>query len=883
VNEFWRIYRLVFARRWMILGLACLAIIAVLACKHVADTHRQFLATAVVLPSAKAMAAGGVYKDSGNGVLSQTYDRMSRMALFTQSIRSRQDAAVEMVGESTRQQKQVVALALSNQLAPASRARIAAPDASISDIDAVLKIFKVPTDSASWAPRTITPELQKEIRDGLDVAPYYEAAVNSAPPGNTTPSPTMTDDIQISVHAPDPIFAQQLATLTAATFVNWYHDTGKEEYSDSIFRVKQNQQQAKTALDTAQNDLVNFKSKTGLINLPSQIVASSLNLETLRQQRDNVQAQLSSDSASAATLKSQLAGVPKQTVTDLPPQSRPEVQALETKITNDEADISVKASRYTPENPVFINAQSVLEADKAGLTKLLKQPYEVANVNPNYAPLEAQTHAAEALAAADQAKFNTLNAQIQALEASNSKTLPEAEKKYNGLQNAVLTAQRNKTAADSAYASLMQTSKALDNGLITLTNPATYATPDASGPGLAALLVYAVVISLVFSIGITLALDALDNRVQTVGDAEKLLGMSISAVIPAMPPGDPRRMTRMIVADPLSPVAEAYRLLRTDLLFTAEDKPFKSLMGATAKPGQGATTTICNLAVALAQVGKRVILIDADLRRPKLHDFFSVSNETGLTSLLRNECELEEALKLTDIDNLLLLPSGPLPLNPSELLASPRMRTLHERMKPHTDFILVDTPSAIAFSDSAILASFMDAVLLVMRAQEAPRGGEARVRELLTKARANVVGVVLNGVKPQLVDSYHYHAAYYPQLETSALPQTGNGRALPAPPDEPALLPPTITDGLPNGNGYAPNGNHVQSNGYEPTLMGVRLDHHLHIVKPSSDTPEPGSDEALPHETDAVGAAAGPMNGERPAKSRFNWRSMFGTDGPDEE
>jgi len=142
-------------------------------------------------------------------------------------------------------------------------------------------------------------------------------------------------------------------------------------------------------------------------------------------------------------------------------------------------------------------------------------------------------------------------------------------------------------------------------------------------------------------------------------------------------------------------------------------------------------------------------------------------------------------------------------VNPSELLASQKMRTLHERLKPHTDFILVDTPSAIAFSDSTILSSFLDSVLLVVRAQEAPRGGEHHVREMLNKARANIVGVVLNGVKPQLVDSYFYHSAYYPPPPVE---RTG-AHALPAPPDQSRSVPP----GLPDG--------------YEPTLMGVTFNH----------------------------------------------------------
>ncbi|MDQ2687139.1 MAG: CpsD/CapB family tyrosine-protein kinase, partial [Armatimonadota bacterium] len=300
----------------------------------------------------------------------------------------------------------------------------------------------------------------------------------------------------------------------------------------------------------------------------------------------------------------------------------------------------------------------------------------------------------------------------------------------------------------------------------------------------------------------------------------------------------------------------------------------------TAKPGQGATTTICNLAVALAQVGKNVILIDADLRRPHLHDYFGVSNDKGLTSLLQGECEMGEALKHTDIDKLVLLPSGPLPLNPAELLASPQMRSLHERLKPHTDFILIDTPSAIAFSDSAILASFMDAVLLVMRAQEAPRGGEGRVKELLTKARANVVGVVLNGVKPELVDSAYYHSAYYPQI-TTTLPNAG-------------ALPPPV-ENAPLGLNAPANGQPPLRDGYEQTLMGVRLNHsHLHQSAPDGSPKEANGKEANGHAPAREAIAVNPdgpaestsqvkrPDDDKPQRARFSLRSVFGTDEPDE-
>lgn len=852
MSEFWRIYRLVVERRALVIGLMLAAVAAVFVAQRVAQNSRQYTATAMVLPSQRAMAAGGLYKDSGNNVLSPTYDRDSRLALFTQSILNQQDEALSLASESPRAQKLVVAQALANQLQhldPRDRKTIfladgitIKPNISDDNLDKVLRSFRVPLDPKIWAVRSVTPAIQKEVRDGLSASPRVDSSI-IANPGSSTPAGTMTDYLQVQAQTTNPEFSQQFATLVAACFVNYYYDAGREEYSSAKAQYRASQQDAKSALDQAQNALVDFQRTTGLVNLPAQSTAQVGALQALKQQRDAAQVQFSAASESAASLKAQLTAAPKENTTQLDPQSRPEVQALQSKVTSEEADLEALGARYTPANPAYMNAQAQLNADHRALAKILKQPYVAAQANPEYAQLTADQHAAETQAASAQATLKTLSSQIDSLQSANSKTLPEAEKKLNVLKNALETAERNKKAADDAYASLVQTGKSVDNGQIRLVDPATFVLAGTSGPGLAALLLYAVLLSLVIGIGLVVGIDALDNRVQTIDDAEKLLGMSISAAIPAMPPGDQKRLIRMVVSDPLSPVAEAYRLLRTDLLFTAEDKPFKSLMGATAKPGQGATTTICNLAVALAQVGKRVILIDADLRRPKLHDFFDVSNETGLTSLLRRECEMEEALKLTDIDNLLVLPAGPLSLNPSELLASPAMRSLHERLKPHTDFILIDTPSAIAFSDASILASFTDAVLLVIRAQEAPRGGEGRVRDLLTKARANVVGVVLNGVRPQLVDSYHYHADYYPRFAGDGLPSPA---ALPAlesacgdGPGE-LIVHETQSRGR-NGNGHENGNGCAQVNGYEPTLMGIVFNHaHAdNASQPVHNAPEP--------------------------------------------
>jgi capsular exopolysaccharide synthesis family protein len=242
-------------------------------------------------------------------------------------------------------------------------------------------------------------------------------------------------------------------------------------------------------------------------------------------------------------------------------------------------------------------------------------------------------------------------------------------------------------------------------------------------------------------------------------------------------------LARVTHTDPLSPLSEAYRFLRTDLLLSTQATDAKAIMVATAKPGQGGTSTVANLGISLAMDGKRVMLIDADMRRPSLHRIFKVANDLGLSNVLANEKDFEEVVLATEVDNLLLIPAGPTPSNPSELLGSPRMRSLVHKLVEHSDYVLFDTPSAIAFTDAVVLSQVVDGVILVVRAQQVPRGAELQVRNLLNKANANILGVVLNDVQPDTVDSYYYHSHYYPDVgskKEKLLQSTVERRSLPS-------------------------------------------------------------------------------------------------------
>ncbi len=203
----------------------------------------------------------------------------------------------------------------------------------------------------------------------------------------------------------------------------------------------------------------------------------------------------------------------------------------------------------------------------------------------------------------------------------------------------------------------------------------------------------------------------------------------------------------MIVShNPKSSISEVYRLLRTKIPFFSKDQELKTVMVTSSQPGEGKTTTISNLAVTYAQEGKKVLLIDADLRKPSLHRVFSQINHQGLSSLLTGHSSIQESVQKTSIDNLWLLPSGPVPANPSELIDSSGMRELLHQIKDQYDVILVDTPSVLSVSDSVIVSALCDGVIMVAAAGKVKKDHLKKAKEQLDHVNARMLGIVLNRV-----------------------------------------------------------------------------------------------------------------------------------------
>ncbi|WP_094549307.1 CpsD/CapB family tyrosine-protein kinase [Petroclostridium xylanilyticum] len=213
--------------------------------------------------------------------------------------------------------------------------------------------------------------------------------------------------------------------------------------------------------------------------------------------------------------------------------------------------------------------------------------------------------------------------------------------------------------------------------------------------------------------------------------------------------------------NPKSPISEAYRVLRTNIQFSSVDKPLKVIVVTSAGPGEGKTTTMANLAITFAQSGSRTLLIDADLRKPKVHRTFYLSNQKGMTNVLAQHDDYKQHIQKSAAENLDVLTSGPIPPNPSELLSSNSMKQFIEKVRQDYDIVLIDAPPVGTVTDAAILSTIVDGTMLVTASGQVEIEAAQRAKELLEKVKANIIGVVLNKLSKNAQGNYYYYYYYY--------------------------------------------------------------------------------------------------------------------------
>jgi len=292
------------------------------------------------------------------------------------------------------------------------------------------------------------------------------------------------------------------------------------------------------------------------------------------------------------------------------------------------------------------------------------------------------------------------------------------------------------------------------------------------------------------AVGLAFFVEYLDDSVRSTEDVENFLHLPSVAVIPRIGTTKPKRTLAVAPRngslatnhgsnggsgevlltdiDKRSPMAEAYRHLRTSILLSTAGRPPRTLLITSSVPSEGKTTTAVNTAISLAQTGARVLIIDADMRRPRLHSIFNLSHSSGLSSLLSREADEDEvslAIQQDERSGLFILPAGPVPPNPAELIGSDQMLRLVSMVQSMFTYVVIDSLSVAAFTDGVLIATMVEGVLLVIHSGKSSRKVVARARKLLENVGARIIGVVLNKVEASGSHSYYYYNGYYQSYE----------------------------------------------------------------------------------------------------------------------
>lgn len=363
-----------------------------------------------------------------------------------------------------------------------------------------------------------------------------------------------------------------------------------------------------------------------------------------------------------------------------------------------------------------------------------------------------------------------ITAQLNDLEAKIKETQAEIEKKQSELTNlfsarqiadtqAQITGLQSKlTTLQANYASLLANTQKGALNTISVVEPAPLPT-EPIGPNKPATILLAATIGLVLAVGAAYLLEYLDDTLKNPDDVQKVLGLTTLGAVPRIEAGQGNELITLTGGQ--SAVAEAYRILRTNLQFAEVERPLRALLITSPAPTEGKSLTTANLGLALAQAGRRVIVVDADLHRPRQHRLFGLRNNVGLTSaLLEARPALDGLLQEGPAPGLRVLTSGPLPPNAAELLGSARMKELLAEMTGLADIVVLDSPPATAFADAMILSAQCDGVLLVLDCGISRREVARRALEALRRVNARVIGALLNRI-PLRGGSYYYYYYYY--------------------------------------------------------------------------------------------------------------------------
>jgi succinoglycan biosynthesis transport protein ExoP len=461
-------------------------------------------------------------------------------------------------------------------------------------------------------------------------------------------------------------------------------------------------------------------------------------------------------------------------VTAPPPVTQTDVETELQLVTSAPVQQAVRAQ---------LNSAPVISASEVGQTNVMaitatsnvpSQAARIANVYATAFVQYQQSVAERNLANAEaqlRSQISSLTQQLKPFRRNT--TAPEA------------TALLNQQAVLKEQLAQMQVSGAVDTAAVVLVTPAqTPTSPSSPNPVHDALLGLAA--GLVLGLGLAFLCHSLDDKLASKEAVEHAGGSPVLAMTPVVPSWPRQQSMVVVAAEPTSPAAESYRSLRTSLQFARQDGRLRSIVVTSPGAAEGKTATLANLGMVFAQAGEQVVLVSCDLRRPRIGAFFGLDEQDGLTSVLLGERTLEQVLvPVPGTAGLSLLPAGPVPPNPAELLDSTRARDIFADLHKRFDLVLIDSPPVLPVTDAAILSRHSDATLMLVAAGQTRRGDLHRAVEKLEQVGTKIIGIVLNKVSRKTGQNYGYSYGYgykpyrpavSPVMTTTAHPNGSSSR-----------------------------------------------------------------------------------------------------------
>lgn len=579
----------------------------------------------------------------------------------------------------------------------------------------------------------------------------YEDALR----GSLIVEPTeKTNLVELKFRHTDPQLAQAVVTTIAQTFIN--NDVQRETSGTQTQAGSLARQITDLQLQTRQLEeqrIAYLKNNDLPLGAAKGQDLTAARLETLSSQALDAEKTRKDTQAAYETARTT-----KDPLTIPEVQQNAQVQRVRQKINDLEERRAALLVQYTPEYPEVLKVDEQIKQSKRDLKKLTDEV--VSGLRLSY---ESSASKENKLRSSYAAERGTANSRSQ------------AEILLGDLNQRLETTKELLNTATKRQKELDITAGERSNNVTVATDARLPRAPVA--PARARNIAIALLLSLMAGVGLSVLLDSLDDSLKSIEDVERYTNLPTLALIPAprldklikaragksaaltAVSGDANALT--LIEDVRSPVAEAYRHLRTSLLLSSAGQPPRSVLVTSSQPSEGKTTTAVNTAMMLAQTGVEVLILDCDLRRPRIHAHFGLPNSRGLTNYLAGELSLEDVMHSYErLPNLKVMSSGPVPPNPAELLGSDEMRRLLHALQTRFTHIIIDSPPTISFTDAAILSTLTDGVMLVVHGGRSSRSIVRRARQQLLDVGAHIYGIVLNNVKLESSD-YNYYAGYY--------------------------------------------------------------------------------------------------------------------------